>query len=179
MRRMLGVLASVSVVACAIAQQPGTSPANESRVPVSVRSPNSIGADLKVPLCPQHFHDGLTRNGIAAQNEKDVTPAGVKKTVPALMTQQAIAASGNTHIGNFSVIVDATVDTKGMVRRVCLVKSSGYGLDASAATAVAQYVFEPATKNGRPVKYRVPVEVRFVTQTPPSMTPARSGLPPK
>lgn len=182
MRRMPCLLASISLLACllamyAAAQQPATAPANESTTPATIRSPHSIGADLAVPLCPEHFSDGLAHDGIATQNEKGITPASAKTTVPALMTQQAVEAGGLTHVGNFSVVVGAIVDTKGLPHDVCLEKSSGYGLDASAAKAVGQYTFIPAKRDGRPVKSRVPVEVRFVAQNPPPMGAPRSGEP--
>ena len=82
MSRMLLLFAVVPLATCIVAQQPSTSPANESRMPVTVRSLNSIGADLAVPLCPQRFHDRLARNGIAAQNEKGVTPARIRPPCP-------------------------------------------------------------------------------------------------
>lgn len=182
MRRMLYLLASISLVSCPLAkcvaaQRPATAPANESRTPVTLRSPHSIGADLAVPLCPEHFSDGFAHDGFATQNKKGITPVSVKTSVPALVTQEAIEAGGVMHIGNFSVVVGATVDTKGLPHDVCIEKSSGYGLDASAAKAVGQYVFVPAKKDGRPIKSRVPVEVRFVTQNPPPMGTPRSGEP--
>ena len=172
MYRTLLLAASFALASCVVAQQPSTSPANETRTPVAVRSTNSIGSDLTVPLCPQ-FQDSLARNGIAAPSEEGVTPARTSTTVPALTTPQAIAAAGVTHIGNFNVIVDVLVDSKGVPHDLCLRKSAGYGLDASAATAVAQYRFVPATKNGKPVKSRVSVEVRITSSFPPP-----TGIPP-
>ena len=94
------------------------------------------------------------------------------------MTQQAIDGAGKTHIGNFNVIVNVVVDKKGVPHDLCLQKSSGYGLDASAAAAVRQYRFDPAKKDGGPVKSRVPVEVRFVTPSPPPTGVPRTGEPP-
>jgi len=179
MRRTLLLFTSAALAMCVVAQQPSTSPADESRTPVAVRSPNSIGSDLAVPLCPQHFHDSLARNGVAAPNERGVTPASIKNTVPAQMTQQAIDAAGKTHIGNFTVVVNVLVDTKGLPHDLCLQKSSGYGLDASAASAVGQYRFDPAKKNGRHVKSRLAVAVRFLTENPPPIGVPRSGEPPK
>ena len=179
MYRMLLLFAVVPLATCVVAQKPATSPANETRTPVTVRSLNSISSDLAVPLCPQRFHDSLARNGIAAQNEQGVTPARIKSTMFAPMTQQAIDGAGKTHMGNFNVIVNVAVDKKGIPHDLCLQKSSGYGLDANAAAAVKQYRFDPAEKNGRPVKSRVPIEVRFVTPTPPPIGVPRTGEPPK
>lgn len=94
------------------------------------------------------------------------------------MTQQAMDAAGKTHTGNFNVIVNVVVDTKGAPHDLCLQKSAGYGLDASAADAVSRYRFRPATKNGHPVRIRMPVKVRFVTPTPTPMDAPLTGARP-
>lgn len=162
----------------AAGQKPATSPANEPRSVRTVRSPHSMGPDLKVPLCPASFHDSLRTNGIAGADDNNVTLPKVKKSVPALITQQAIASAGKTHIGNYLVIVNVVVNTKGVPGNLCLQKSSGYGLDASAANAVVDYRFYPAEESGKPVPTRVPIEVRFVTPTPTPMgAPMATGEP--
>ncbi len=157
----------------AFGQQPATSPANEPAKVRTVRSTNSIGADLRVPLCG-HFHDSLRGNGIAGPEDKDVTAPKLKTTIPARMTIEAIRDSRRTHIGNFSVIVEVLVDRNGIPQEPCLIKTTGFGLDASAARAVVQYRYEAAKKYGRPVPMRVPVEVHFVNPTP---TPKGTPLP--
>ncbi len=161
----------------AFAQQPvqpaPTAPANESRRPTTVRSPNSTGADLAVPLCESRFHDSLARNGIANAHEARVTPPQIKNKVPAQITREAINAGSTTHITNYLVVMDVVVDTEGNPTQACLAQSSGYGLDASAATAVEQYRWEPATRSGRPVKMRTPVHFQFVNPLPPPMSPTR------
>lgn len=164
----IGWIATVSVMFCATcvgaaawAQKPATSPDDESRTPGPVRSIHSMGKDFIVPMCPSRFHDSLRGNGIAGPHDQGVTRPTVSKAYPAAITQQAIAASGKTHIGNYIVIVNVVVSTKGVPTALCLQKSSGYGLDAATAAAVPQYRFHPAEKNGKPVRIRVPVEVRF------------------
>lgn len=182
-RPMTRVLCAASLLilagGLAAGQKPATSPANEPRLVRTVRSRHSVGADLKVPLCPSEFHDSLQSDGIAGARDKDVTLPQVKKSVPALITQQAIKGAGTTHIGNYLVIVNVVVNTKGIPSHLCLQKSSGYGLDASAANAVSDYRFDPAKENGKPVRIRVPVEVRFVAPTPTAMGEPHTGLPPK
>lgn len=150
-----------------------TAPANESRRPTAVRSPNSTGADLAVPLCESPFHDSLARNGIANAHEARVTPPQIKDKIPAQITREAINAGSTTHITNYLVIMDVVVDTEGHPTQACLAQSSGYGLDASAATAVEQYRWEPATRSGRPVKMRTPVHFQFVNPLPPPASPTR------
>ena len=161
------VLALLVAAPAAFAQtKHPTTPANETRTPSAIRSPHSRGADLKVPLCPAHFHDSLRGDGIAGLREQGVTRPRVKSTVPALITQDAIQASHRSHVGNFVVLLDLVVDQQGKPAQLCLQKSSGYGLDGAAAAAVQRYRFDPATKAGKPVKMRVPVEVRFTTEPP-------------
>ena len=179
MRGMPGMIALVPLAAAIAARPPATWPANETGTPVTVRSVNSTGSDLKVPLCPAPLRDGLARDGIATEHEKGVTPASIQSTVPALMTERAIQAAGVTHIGNFNVIVMAMVNRKGLPQNVCLRKSSGYGLDASAAKAVEQYRFDAAKKDGKPVRMRVAVDVRFVSPKPPPIGMPGTGEPPR
>lgn len=182
--RLLFSLRVVSVVLCgaalgagAFAQKANTAPGDESRQPGPVRSVHSLGKDWSVPLCPSHFHDSLSGNGIASPQDKAVTAPTVRKSFPAAITQQAIAASGKSHIGNYIVIVNVVVDAEGVPSNLCLQKSSGYGLDAAAAAAVPEYRFNPAKKHGRPVKMRVPVEVRFANPEMGASETVRSGQP--
>lgn len=154
-------------------QRAATAPANESRRPVAVRSPNSTGADLAVPLCESRFHDSLARNGVATAHEFGVTQPHLKNKIPAQITREAITAGTTTHITNYLVIIDVVVDAEGHPTQACLAQSSGYGLDASAAKAVEQYRWEPARRNGRAVAMRVPVHFQFVNPLPPPMSPTR------
>lgn len=140
-----------------------TAPANETRTPGPVRSPHSMGKDLTVPLCPSHFDDNLTKNGVAGPHDKGITPARITHVVPAKITQQAMGASGTTHIGNYIVVVNVVVNAKGLPQDICLQKSAGYGLDAAAAAAVEEYQFSPARKDGKSVQMRLPIGVRFIS----------------
>jgi TonB family protein len=169
----LALLAAVGAIGQQPVQPAPTAPANESRRPTTVRSPNSSGADLAVPLCESRFHDSLARNGIANAHEARVIPPEIKTKVPAQITREAINAGSTTHITNYLVVMDVVVDTEGHPTQACLAQSSGYGLDASAATAVEQYRWEPATRSGRPVKMRTPVHFQFVNPLPPPRSPAR------
>jgi protein TonB len=55
-----------------------------------------------------------------------------------------------------------SIDERGRVSGVSLIKSSGHSLlDERARTAVQRWTFRPARQNGRPVATRVDVPVRF------------------
>ncbi len=160
-------------VAAAPGQRP-VQPANESRRPITVRSPNSTGADLAVPLCASRFHDSLAKNGIANAHEFGVVQPRLIKKVPAQITREAVNAGASAHITNYLVIMDVVVDAEGHPEQPCIANSSGYGLDAASAAALEQYRWKPARRNGKAVAMRIPVHFEFVNPLPPPMSPARS-----
>jgi protein TonB len=53
------------------------------------------------------------------------------------------------------------VDDTGHPRNIQVVRGLGYGLDAKAVEAVQQWRFQPAMKDGKPVKVQISVEVGF------------------
>lgn len=60
------------------------------------------------------------------------------------------------------MIVSAVIDTDGLPKEIKVVSGLGLGLDEAAVGAVRQYRFKPATtKDGRPVKVAINVEVNF------------------
>ena len=60
-----------------------------------------------------------------------------------------------------TVEVRLVVDEDGNPTHVQVVKGVGMGLDEEAVKAVSQYKFQPATKDGKPVKVEVHVDVNF------------------
>jgi protein TonB len=63
-----------------------------------------------------------------------------------------------------SVIVKAIIDERGRVTNVEILKPLPMGLDKSAADAVQQWRFRPATLKGRPVKVYYSLTVNFQVQ---------------
>ena len=60
-----------------------------------------------------------------------------------------------------TVLIGLTVPVDGVPTDVHIIKSGGTYFDKSALTAVNQYRFRPATKNGTPVPVKINVEVNF------------------
>jgi len=54
-----------------------------------------------------------------------------------------------------------TVDENGKPMNIVVVRGIGYGLDEQAVRAVEQWRFEPATKDGVPVKFEISAEINF------------------
>jgi len=59
------------------------------------------------------------------------------------------------------VVVAAVIGTDGRVENVSVLKSVDPSLDQSAMDAVRQWTFEPALKDGKPVKVETHVEINF------------------
>ena len=60
-----------------------------------------------------------------------------------------------------TVEVHLIIDENGNPTHVQVAKSAGMGLDEEAVKAVSQYRFKPATKDGKPVKVEVYIDVSF------------------
>jgi protein TonB len=60
-----------------------------------------------------------------------------------------------------NVLVDLIVDELGNPTHVHVARGVGLGLDEKAVDAVRQYRFKPATRDGKPVKVELSIEVRF------------------
>jgi protein TonB len=60
-----------------------------------------------------------------------------------------------------TVIVSCVVETDGTVREVTVVKSLDSVLDEQAVIAARKWQFTPGTKDGKPVRVRVTLEMTF------------------
>ncbi len=85
----------------------------------------------------------------------DVPPKLFRKVEPKY-TQSALDAriQGN-------VLIDLVIDEAGSPQNIVLLSPLGFGLDERAQEAVANWEFNPATRNGTPVAIRATVEVSF------------------
>jgi TonB family protein len=60
-----------------------------------------------------------------------------------------------------TVMLAITVDTDGIAKDIDVIKGIDKGLDRNAVAAIAQWRFQPASKNNEPVPFRAHVEVNF------------------
>jgi TonB family protein len=73
------------------------------------------------------------------------------------------------------VLLHLTLDKTGKVTAVKVVEPAGHGFDEAAQAAAMQFVFEPATRNGKPVSVIVPYRYRFELKP---VTPEEAPPPP-
>ena len=62
------------------------------------------------------------------------------------------------------VILQAIINTEGLVTDVKVLKPLSMGLSEEAVKAVKQWRYKPSTKNGRPVNVQLSVTVNFQLQ---------------
>jgi len=95
-------------------------------------------------------------------------PPGVYKVGPAVSTPKLIRkiepqyteqARDAKHQG--AVVLQVVVEEDGKIRQAKVLKSLGLGLDEKAVEAVKQWEFEPALRDGKPVKVQATIEINF------------------
>jgi TonB family protein len=107
------------------------------------------------------FNDSLETDGIAAKDDKSVMHPIAEYQPEADFSDEARRQKRRDRPLDFEVDIGLVIDANGKPQNVCMTQSAGYGLDANAAKAVQKYQFKPATKDGKPVAYRISVEIRF------------------
>lgn len=98
-----------------------------------------------------------------------VTPPTLVKRVPPVFPHEAAAAGRAAE-----VVLDVSVGVSGAVIDITVVTSGGAAFDHAATTAVRQWTFNPATRDGRPIASRIRVPISFATAPAPASRPAAS-----
>ncbi len=74
-----------------------------------------------------------------------------------------------------SVILCVSLDAFGRLEGVQVIQGLGFGLEEKAVDAVRRWEFKPATLDGKPVRVKQSVEVRFAFNQQPSWRLVRTG----
>jgi TonB family protein len=122
--------------------------------PVSVRTHIRVrfSAD-HTPAIPAIFQ--LKMGGPGNSNQVDVYPVPIH-------TEEAVYSEEARRKKISGVVtVSALVGVDGVPSDLRVEKSMGCGLDEKAMLSVSQYRFKPAMKDGKPVAYRLQVQVMF------------------
>lgn len=90
-----------------------------------------------------------------ASEAQNLTPTPIRRLAPGYpMDLNDYAISG-------SVVLRVIVDEKGKTKVVDIVTPMGFGLDQAAINAVHRWEYEPAKRDGQPVKVYVRVQFNF------------------
>jgi TonB family protein len=90
-------------------------------------------------------------------------PPKLQKRVDAVYPPEALAQGLAA-----TVTLEFDVDEHGAVKNVQVKKGAGHGFDEAAVAAVAQYVFAPATSDGKPVTSHVTYAYNFTIKVAPA-----------
>jgi TonB family protein len=119
------------------------------------------------PACPAQFDDSLESNGIASDFRHGVTRPIPTRQPEAELTNEArrvahdAIARHQVKTWQAFTILSLVVGQDGLPTDICVKRPAGYGLDAQAVKAAAQYRFEPATAKSQPVRARIAMVVTF------------------
>jgi TonB family protein len=92
----------------------------------------------------------------------DSTDKGIKTPILLRMVNPAYTTEARIASVEGIVVLEAIVRKDGSVGNFKVLRSLGYGLDESAISTVnKQWKFSPGMLDGKPVDYRVNIEVAF------------------
>jgi TonB family protein len=149
-------------VAPAPAQAPA--PSAPAQPPVSVPAPATSAPAPEAEPAPVSG---------APSAKPALTPPRLAQFKEAVYPEAAFAAGVGAR-----VVVEIVVGTDGRVKDAKVVEPAGQGFDEAALAAVKEFVFEPATQNGKPINARVryPYVFEIRAQTP-AVAPEAPPLP--
>lgn len=118
---------------------------------VSVRDVTAtmMGGVIDDPPPPNADRDALP---LFSQSDNDVTPATLMRPqLPSRMTDVGTSADAST--------LDLTIDETGRVERVILESLHSQVNEKMLVSAAKAWLFQPALRDGRPVRYRLRVQI--------------------
>jgi TonB family protein len=132
--------------------------------------PDNENLSLLVPTCWRPYLAGtdpkstitaweaiLKENGISAVDRAGTpTPPRVLSSAEPKYTKE-----GAAHNVEGTVILELVVDTTGQPVEIAIARPLGMGLDEQAVLAVTQWRFRPSTLNGKPVRAKANLEIKF------------------
>lgn len=135
--------------------------AKESELPPASVKPEPVPVQQAPPVVEKTIAPPVQ----SAPAEPPPAPKEVVRTAPRLLRQVQPNYTPEARQAGIEGVVGLSVQLNetGVPVRAAITKSLDPGLDRKAIEAVAQWRFEPATADGKPVESTVNVEVRFQT----------------
>jgi TonB family protein len=141
---------------------PQTPPAEQG---TNVQPPvNESAASKEAPQVPSAPAEKTKPGALVALDKVDTAPVLVRKVEPKYPPLALRAGVGGL------ITVNALISENGDVLRTEILKGvrNGFGLEEAAATAVRQWKFRPAQKDGANVKVWKPIDINFKPSQKPS-----------
>ena len=100
---------------------------------------------------------------VCGRRQGSVFRAGAGVQAPRALYQPDPEYSEEARRGKYQgvVLMGGTVEPDGTFTHLCVQQAAGVGLDEMAIAAVKTWKFDPATRNGQPVRAHISVEVSF------------------
>ncbi|HEX7960757.1 MAG TPA: M56 family metallopeptidase [Terriglobales bacterium] len=127
-----------------------------------------LGLCASVSAFSFRVDEGANASSVISFGATDSQPQDALKIGPGITPPKMISKVQPTYPADAKkakregiVVVGAVIGTDGKVENVSVLKSVDPSLDESAMNAVRQWTFEPALKDGKPVKVETHVEINF------------------
>ena len=98
---------------------------------------------------------GATASGVGP----NINAPKLVRSIEPVFTEEAHAA----HVSASRLAMEIVVSEVGQVCDIRLISPLGFGLDQAAIEAVREWQFRPATYNGTPIRFKVKIEISFLT----------------
>src|SRR5688500_7211282 len=134
------------------------------RVEVDPALKGSITINVKGEPWDEVLLQVLAQAGQTAKFEGEtihVVPSNIKMPQLLSRVEPAYTPEGKAAGVAGVVVLKVSIDETGVVRDVEILKPLPFGLDKAAADAVRQWIFAPATQDGRPVPTKMNITVQF------------------
>lgn len=143
------------------AQDKPTSTEQQREAPASSDAPSQVpsGAGHAVPSTPP----AVTKPSVVVMNmcsEKNPPPCLTPPRAVFAPDPEYSVEARNAHYQGKCVLW-VIVGTDGRAHNIKVARTLGHGLDEKAMEAVKRWIFEPATKDGKPVSVQINIEVTF------------------
>src|SRR5580658_9413383 len=139
-------------------------------VPTSIATVLALGSSLARAQAPPPAAGGPPS---PAKTTDAVTPPVLRTRTEATYPREALQASLEGTVG-----LEVVVDETGTVVDARVMAPAGHGFDEAALDAVRRFAFEPARKNGVPIRSTVQLAYEFHRPPPPPSPPPPTPPPP-
>lgn len=129
---------------------------NRQNRPDEAKELQAAASTIRIALAPKSL---VVRRGAGVPALR----VGAGVTAPRLLFKVEPAYSEDARLAKYqgTVLVGVDIGTNGLAQNMRVIRGLGLGLDEQAFKAIAQWKFQPGTKDGEPVPVTATIEVNF------------------